>query len=193
VTSEASLRLLAGGGGLSLGRTDALPRLRPGERPLALDLSLLPEQLVQLRRRAHLAQLGVDALLSLVAEFDQIKQLLTRHHLLALLDQARVAVECSALSAAPELRGWQRVIEARTTPSPDELPTVFLPLRVLAPVMPENRATWVSALAEASDAEVGNALLLERVAVRTGVTMQMWALSALARRAADSPRAASAG
>jgi hypothetical protein len=188
--TAAPLRVLAGGGGLQLSRRDVVPRLRPGDRPLALDLPLSPGQLVQLRRRAHCLQLGVDAWLSVVAEFDQIKQLVTSHDLEILLAQAGAAAENSVLSAAPELRGWQRLIDARTSPPPDELPTVFLPLRVLAPVTLERRARWVSTLIDAPEAEVGEAVLLERVAVRTGMTMHMWALSALARRGPASPHAA---
>jgi hypothetical protein len=159
-----------------------MPRLRPGDRPLALDLSLSPDQMPQLRRRAHGFHLGVDAWLALIAEFQQIRLLVSRATLAELVAHLDVRSGHMVLSVAPELRGWQRVIDGRTAaPAPDELPTVFLPLRVLAPVKPEARAAWVSALFETSDAEVGEALRLERAAVREGMTMQTWALGALAQ------------
>ena len=104
---------------------------------------------------------GTDSVISLVA--------------VALRELAR-----PALSPAPELHQWQRLLEGSGEPPDDELPSICVPMRLLIQLAVPLRAQKLLAALSIGDHEARAAMLLETVATRHGLTMDFWALRQLA-------------
>lgn len=171
------LHAVAGGGGLPLSRPGAVPHLRPGERPLAIELSLSSRQIGSLRRRARAQRLGVDAWAACLVEHRLVMGLLCDDERGRLAVAARARLAVTSLTAT-ELRAWQSVVDGLAPAPRDDLPTLHLPLRLLTPLPPGRRAQWLLETLLLSAEEAGEqALLLERAATRDGLTMQAWALA----------------
>lgn len=171
------LRLVEGGQPLPLTLGPSTPRLRPGERPVALDLPLSSREVRETRARAHAAGLGVDAWIAIVGEYEQVAAGAAVSEIEAARRRAQSCIETDAITIAPELRDWQRLLDRRATPAPDELPTVYLPLRLASAIPPADRTDWLMSVLSAPEEAAATALLIERAATRAGVTTQMWVLS----------------
>jgi hypothetical protein len=163
----------------SLRRTAARPRLRPGEYPIWCELDLSHSEQALLRRRAHQNGVGVDAFVGVSLEYLLLADAIGNECVVSLVAAAAES-ERPALSSAPELRGWQRLLEGRAGPPADELPSICVAMRLLSEVPVPLRMEKLQAATTISDAEASAALLLETIAVRHSLTMGGWALRQLA-------------
>lgn len=179
--SGPALTVVLGDGSNALVRTAAVPRIRPGDRPVGVETALNAAEVRTLRARAHAAGLGADALIAIILEYESLCRLAGRGVVAQLGDEC--AVEAAGFIeriVAPELRGWQRLLIRRVVPPNDDLPTAFVPLRLAAAIPVSARAAAVLEAGEASERDVRRAVALELAATADGVVMQTFALRALA-------------
>jgi hypothetical protein len=159
-------------------------RLRPGEAPVWVDLELDRRTVSAWRSRAARLNLGVDAWLALLVERALVSARLSDVGL-SLAEVSAEAVRSltvTRLAPTPALRQWAAQLDGRRTgsgPPDDELPTVVLPERLLAQVVP-------SAVSEVLFAAVRNgdedeAFAVERAATAVGQTADAWAYLAALR------------
>ena len=87
----------------------------------------------------------------------------------------------AAFVASSELQQWQRLLAGLAPPAADDLPTVYLPLRLAAALSTAERVSVVADAIAASDEDVQQAILFEMTATSVGLTMQTWLLAALVR------------
>ena len=173
--TNPALLLHHGQGPAALTRRNAVPRVRPGDRPVALHANLPPARLRQLRRRAHACGLGVDAYSGILLEYDRLCSLVSADVLKAFADDDSGGP--ASQIAPPELRSWQRMLAGRSTPAPDDLPTIMIPLRLVTAIPPRDRQT-ILAHALALDEDVAQqALALELHSAMAGMVMQAWVLA----------------
>jgi hypothetical protein len=149
-------------------------RLRPGDRPVPVDVALSAAQIRAVRECAHGARLGADALIALLVERRSIIDLVGEHLFAQASERARLAED---RVAPPELRSWQRLLAGLGAPAPDDLPTVYLPLRLASALTQAGRAKVVVDVLVATEAEVEQAVLFEKAATSRGLTMQTWLLA----------------
>jgi hypothetical protein len=164
-----------GSGRETLARKHAIPRVRPGERPVAVNSNLDPAQLRQLRRRAHARGLGVDAYAAILLEYEGLTAVVSIDVLEALaVDGTRGVAE---QIGAPELRSWQRLLAGRSTPPPDDLPTIMVPLRLVTAIPPLDRLAALDRALGLDEGLAQHAITLESRAAAAGLVMQAWVLS----------------
>lgn len=144
------------------------------------ELNLSDREQALLRRRAHGRGVGTDAFVGASLEYLLVVDAVGEERIMALVDGAAHEAEQPAISSAPELREWQRVLERRARPPADELPSICLAMRLLSQLPVSSRAQKLEAAAAIGDAQVDAALLFEKVATRSGLTMGFWALRQLA-------------
>lgn len=172
-----ALRVLHGGGPSPLSRTHAVPRLRPGERPVAVDLQLTTAETKTLRARAAKLGLGVDAFVAIFLEYQSICELVGAPRLADIASHDETpSSEAVEPIVALELRAWHRLITGRSTPPDDDLPTVHVPLRLAAALVPTARAVSVMRVLDTPDVDVRRAVALEAAATAHGFVMQAWVL-----------------
>ena len=166
---------------------EGLWRLRPGEAPVWVDLELDRETVSAWRRRAARLNLGVDAWLALLVE----RMLVFTRLSDVGLSLTKVSAEAvrsrtvTRLAPTPALRQWSAQLDGRVTDGPpdDELPTVVLPERLLAQVVPHAVSEVLFAAVGSGDDE--EALAVERAATAVGQAADAWAyLTALRLRCA---------
>lgn len=174
-----ALRVLAGDGGIPLARGQVVPRLRPGDRPVPVDAPLTAAEVRTLRERAGRARLGADALVALLVERRSLIELVGEDLVAQARERAPLDVDRTGRIAAPEFRPWQRLLAGRAAPAPDDLPTVYLPLRLAAALTPDARVGAVADAIAATEADVEQAILFEKAATSYGLTMQTWLLASL--------------
>ncbi|MDQ3671463.1 MAG: hypothetical protein M3364_03360 [Actinomycetota bacterium] len=176
-----SLRVVEGTAAPSLRRHPVTtPRIRPGEYPVWCELSLAKHEQALLRRRAHERGVGTDAFVGASLEYLLLADVVGDELVTALLAAATREVEHPAIGSAPELRGWQRLLEGLGEPPADELPSICIAMRLLSQLPVSSRAQRLEAAAVIGDAQADAALLFETVASRRGLTMSFWALRQLA-------------
>ena len=132
-----------------------------------------------LRRRAREQRFGVDAFVSASLEYLLLGDTVGTDSLTSLVTFASRELAQPAISPAPELHEWQRLLEGSGEPPADELPSICVPMRLLSQLAVPLRAQKLQA-ALIGDHEAGAAMLLETVATRHGLTMGFWALRQLA-------------
>jgi hypothetical protein len=180
VTLPCTLSVLPGGRAPSLRRSVATPRIRPGEYPVWCELDLLPEQQERLRQRAQRHGVGADAFVGIAFEYLLLRKEVGDDHFAALLAAATRELERRTITAAPEFRVWQRLLETGKPPlPPDELPAICIPMRLLSQLPVPRRMQALHATTQISGDEARAGLLLEIGATRHGLTMASWALRLL--------------
>jgi hypothetical protein len=175
-----SLSVVEGRGTPSLRRRGVTPRLRPGEYPVWCELNLSDREQALLRRRAHERRVGTDAFVGASLEYLLLADVVGEEPAMALVDAAARELEQPAISFAPELRGWQRLLEGRAELPADELPSICVAMRLLSQLPVPSRPEKLEGAAAIGDAQADAALLFEAVATRHGLTMGFWALRQLA-------------
>ncbi len=173
--TRPALTVHHGPGPGTLARKHAIPRVRPGERPVAVESSLAPAQLGQLRRRAHARGLGVDAYAAILLEYEGLAAVVSIDVLEALGAEGTRGVADQI--GAPELRSWQRLLAGRSTPPPDDLPTIMVPLRLVAAIPPRDRLAALDRALGLDERLAQRAITLEWRAAAAGLVMQAWVLS----------------
>lgn len=172
-----TLRAVAGSGATSLPLfAQAAPRVRPGDRPVWVDVPLTTVQALEWRARAAAQRLPLDAWLGLLLEHQLI------HHRLRELGGEELARTVNAeveranksprLAPTVELRSWIEQLDGNDRAS-DDLPSVVLAARLLAQLPHDGRSEAIIAAAETgSEAEAVN---LDRIAASNGLTPEAWA------------------
>jgi hypothetical protein len=166
-------------------------RLRPGEAPSWVDMPLDRATIETWRARATEAGVGVDAWLGLLVERE-----LVRGHLCELglgvenlVAEAERSLEVTRLAPTDALRQWSAQLSGQGgglgAAPPDELPSAVLAERLLAQIAPSPVAHVVTTAVEGKADE--EALLLERAATASGLTMETWAYLATLRRHTPEP------
>jgi hypothetical protein len=184
--SARHLALVAEGRANVLARPDAVPRLRPGERPIAIETELSPTEVRVVRKRAHTHGLGVDALIAVMLEYSALRETVGAEQMALMADRWYAAGAAVERIVAPELRGWQRLLAGRLSPPEDDLPIAFIPLRLAAAIAVHDRGPAVLSACHAADEDVRRAVGLEVVATAQGVPMQTFVLAEIARHASRS-------
>ena len=181
MASTPGLRLLDGlGRGPSTRASDSF-RLRPGERPVWVELTVDEEEARAWDRSAAAIGLSVDVWIALQAEWSIVARDLADHDVLErLLGLARVVAEEPALAPTEELRRWLRFLTRGSVPKAEsDLPSVAVPARIVARLAP---ATLVVELRRsAAEALDPRAVLVERAASLNGMTMEAWAYREVGR------------
>jgi hypothetical protein len=169
------------------GVSSRIGRLRPGERPFWLELPLSDDGIAELRWRAARAGQPVDALVALALEariVDCELRAAGAITLEALHEQALAEGNRAVLAPTSELRAWVSMLRGSSNgpAAPDELPSVALPMRLVARVEPVARIREVLAAADADAASLDLARACDLAAALAGWTLEAWAYAAALRR-----------
>lgn len=158
-------------------------RLRPGERPAWVDVTVSDAEMQTWRRQAAIAGLSVDTWIALKLEWGLVvADVPDRTRLVAVIKQARHDAEAPRLAPSDELRRWLAFLTRGPQEDADhDLPSVALPARLVARIAPAALAATV--VAEANETLDPAAVVIERAASLTGMTMESWAYRAIARLA----------
>ena len=132
-----------------------------------------------MRAAARNAGVGIDAYVSVLVEYRSLCDLLGSGRVDALAETAR-ASGCLDAVAPPELQTWHRLMAGRVAAPGDDLPTVFVPLRLAAALPPSARAEAVKRIVDANECAISHAAALEAAATVRGVLMQTWVLAQFA-------------
>lgn len=187
--SRASLLVAGAGASAWTGVPKAGLRVRPGERPNWLELQLTSAEVRELRQLAAGHPLPLDVWLSVLVEYK-----LTRDRIAAtgeelwsaVVSAAEVAAHEPRLPPTAELRDWLTLLQGEAA-SRDELPSVVLPMRLVAQLPHERRKHLL--LEAAHSTGLSEAITLERAAAASGRTLETWAYQAALAILASSPRA----
>jgi hypothetical protein len=182
-TESNALRALVGSGRTSPPSfAQAPPRVRPGDRPVWVDLPLTTAQATKWRARATAVRLPLDVWLGLLLEYhlihERLLQLGGTELSRAVSESVNTTSEAPRLAPTVELRLWIEQLDGSDR-ARDDLPSVVLPARLLAQLPHEGRADAISVAAESGcEAE---AVGLDRVAACNGLTAEAWAYLAALR------------
>ena len=163
----------------ALARKSGVPRLRPGERPVAIDIALTAAEVRTLRRRAHAVGLGADAFVAVLVEYSSLCELVGADRVAEVAAAFEERPDVLDRVVASEFRPWHRAVTGRSTPADDDLPTVFLPLRLSAMLPPAGRPDSILRALAADGPAVRDAMALEAAATARGFVMQSCVLSSL--------------
>jgi hypothetical protein len=151
---------------------EAVPRCRPGERPVWIPL---PGEVSteELRTRAERNRVGVDALAAVALEFALVTEALGQAAIAMdpLLAAIGVDLRAPRLAPTPALRMWEACLAGRHDAIADDLPELCLPARVVQGV---GRRLGVL-LTDARHDE--DALTAERAATKHGRTLEGYVLT----------------
>jgi hypothetical protein len=174
------LELLAGAGA-SVAQPASSFRLRPGERAAWIDVNASDAEMRTWRMQAAIAGLSVDVWIALKLEWSLIAaDAPDQTRLTALVDQARREAEAPRLAPSYELRRWLAFLgRGAQQHAEHDLPSVALPARLVARIAPAALATTV--VTEANETLDPAAVVVERAASLSGMTMESWAYRAIAR------------
>jgi hypothetical protein len=177
-----SLHVLSGAGASATVPVDSF-RLRPGERPTWLDVDATDTETRRWCDQAAGAGLSVDVWIALKLEWTVVHaDVPARSRVEALVNEARREADAPRLAPSDELRRWLRFLSRGPQPHAEhDLPSVTLPVRIVARIAPATVASML--VATANDALDPDALIIERAASLNGMTMESWAYRALARLA----------
>jgi hypothetical protein len=164
---------------MPLARDNVVPRLRPGDRPVPVDAPLSGIEVRTLRARASRVNLGADAYVALLAERRALIDLVGEERVAQVAERVRLVESRTGHVAASELQPWWRLLAGLARPAPDDLPTVYLPLRLAVALPANERARVVADAVTATDGDVEQAILFETTATSFGLTMQTWLLAFL--------------
>jgi hypothetical protein len=176
MTSPRVFGVLEGSPSPSLRHSGAVPRLRPGDYPVWCELDLSSDEQVRLRRRAHDHGVGADALVGLALEHLQLGTAVGGKRLASLVAIAARQLDRPTIGGAPELHAWRRLLEGKSQPPSDELPSICVPLRLLSQIPPRSRVEALQAAVAIDDRDLAAAFTLEAIAARHGMMMGFWAL-----------------
>jgi hypothetical protein len=170
------------GGGATQLRAQVPPRLRPGDRPVWVDLDLGSAQTRTWRSRATAYRLPLNAWLGLLLEYKLVSErleVLGGDPLIgAVLEEAERVSLLSRLAPTAELRCWVAQTGGNTCAG-DDLPSVVLAGRLLAQLPHDGRAEAICAAASSGKEE--DAVRLDQVAAAEGLTPEAWAYLAALR------------
>lgn len=174
--SPPLLRAVGGGSPRTARLVDPVPRLRPGDRPVWVDLRLTGDQVCAWRTRAAECGLSVDVWLGLLLEFQLIRERLIYVGAERVLDVVASTAEWEtkhALAPTPELRRWvDQLASPSSSSSNDDLPSVVLGERLLAQLPPSDRADAIMAAAESGSES--QSVALDKAAALRGQTMEVF-------------------
>lgn len=178
-----TLRAVAGGGAASLPLfAHAASRVRPGDRPVWVELNLTTRQAQEWRARSADHGLALDVWLGLLLEYHLVHRRVWELGGVGLVravnDEAHRSLEAPRLAPTVELRSWIEQLDGSGRAS-DDLPSVVLPARLLAQLHHEDRAGSIISAAESGSER--DALKLDRVAAAHGLTAEAWAYLAALR------------
>lgn len=177
-SDQVQLRVLPGRAGPSLAAETEAIRIRPGDRPIWIDLSLSDREVRRWRSEAADGGVPVDAWLALQTEWSLVRSALKRAKASVtpheLVETARAA-SAGVLAPTDELRGWCRQLSSASTVAVprDELPTVVVPERLLAQLEPARREGEL--IGYASSGFAREAAELDLAAACVGLTLETWA------------------
>jgi hypothetical protein len=161
-------------------------RLRPGERPIWVELRTGMREAHEWRARAAATGLALDAWLALQVEIwlvaNDLEQALGGTQAVELIDSI-LSTQQLHVPPSDQLQVWVRQLHAarrgETNPLGDDLPSVALPERVLARV---RRPVIESVRAAVSEADAARALELEIAASSFGLTIESFVFRESLRR-----------
>jgi hypothetical protein len=179
--SGPGLRVLDGLGSRPSATSSGLFRVRPGERPVWIELRVDEDEARAWQRNAAAAGLSVDVWIALQAEWSLVARDLAHQDVLErLLRRARVAAEEPALAPTEELRRWLSFLRRGSVPKAEnDLPSVAVPARIVARLAPAMLV--VELRRSAAEALDPAAVVVERAASLHGMTMEAWAYREVAR------------
>src|SRR5215218_9639689 len=150
-------------------------RLRPGERPVWVDLQLTTTDARQWRERAAEYGLPTDVWLGLLVEYEivcsRLRQVGGDELISAVLALAEGVLAARQLAPTPELRRWLDQLDG--TELVDDLPSVVIAARLLMQLPHDDRPDAIRAAAQSGNER--QALVLDRAAARLGQTPEAWA------------------
>ncbi len=175
-----SLELLPGAG-VSAAESASCFRLRPGERATWIDVNASGAEMRTWRTQAAIAGLSIDVWIALKLEWSLIAaDAPDQTRLAAVVHEAQREAEAPRLAPSAELRRWLAFLGRGAQPQAEhDLPSVALPARLVARLAPAVLAATV--VAEANETLDPAAVVVERAASLSGMTMESWAYRALVR------------
>lgn len=154
-------------------------RIRPGDRPMWVELRGCEGKKRRLRALAHDSELPVEVVVGLLLERDlvatEVGDLWD-----TVLDEATTNLGPARLGPGEKWREWVSQLRHGTTRTEDELPSLALPIRVLAQIPPAERAARILNL---EPEQLTGARALDVAAALHGMTMQAWSLRCALRLA----------
>jgi hypothetical protein len=169
------------GAAVSPPSTDLAFRLRPGERPVWIELPATADAAQRWTSAASNAGVSVDVAVALQLEWSLIHSDVSDSHSISqIVERADAAAAEPRLAPTDALRRWIAYISDGPRPRAEhDLPSVALPARLVARLTPTTIVKDVSACAD----EMLNpsAVIVERAAALLGMTMDAWAYRELAR------------
>jgi hypothetical protein len=152
-------------------------RLRPGDRPVWLDLELTRVRVREWRARAAAHGLALDVWLGLLLEYELVCNALRevggQRLVEKVLATARAIAAEPRVAPTPELRRWMDQLEGRRWRGSDDLPSVVVAARLLAQLPHRGRGTAIATATEAG--HEAEAIVVDRVAAASGQTLEAWA------------------
>jgi hypothetical protein len=184
MSNAGALRSVRGGSTPSPPISLGTRRLRPGERPVWVDLQLAAAQVNRWRKRSATHGLPVDVWLGILLEYWIVCRQLREIGGDALVEKLVNAAERAAaeprLAPTTELQRWLKQLDGSEPPM-DDLPSVVLAARLLAQLPHDGRDQAIVSAAESESER--QAILLERVGSAFGQTSEAWAYLAATRAA----------
>jgi transposase InsO family protein len=171
---------IAGGGAPSSFLQPGALRLRPGDRPVWVDLQLSTTDARRWRERAATYRLPSDVWLGLLVEYEivcsHLRQVGGDELVSTVLACAERAVAAPRLAPTPELRRWLDQLDGAEPV--DALPSIVIAARLFAQLPHDDRTDAIFAAAQSGNER--QALVLDRAAARCGQTPEAWAYLAAA-------------
>jgi hypothetical protein len=154
-------------------------RNRPGDRPIWIELPGGEQAQKRLRVMARKAALPVEVAVGLLLERDLVAAELGDLWDMV-LDEATTGLGLPRLGPGETWRQWVSQLRHGVERADDELPSLALPLRVLAQIPP---AEQVARVLDVEPEKLIAARTLDAAAALHGMTMQAWSLRSALRLA----------
>jgi hypothetical protein len=155
-------------------------RLRPGDRPVWVELQLTTTDARRWRERTATYRLPCDVWLGLLVEYEivssRLRQIGGDELVSVVLARADGAIAAPRLAPTPELRRWLDELEG--TEPVDDLPSIVIAARLFAQLPHDKRTDAILAAAESGNER--QALALDHAAALCGQTPEAWAYLAAA-------------
>jgi len=146
-------------------------RTRPDDRPSWIEVAVPLETQQRWRGSARSARLPVDVWVSLLLERSLIAEELGDSYR-AVVEQAHEVLAVPRLPFGDARRRWIRQLTVGAPVTPDELPSLVLPGRLVARLAP---AATMPRLVSLNGMDLSDARALELAAMASGLTMEAWA------------------
>jgi hypothetical protein len=166
------LSVLHGGGG-ERARVELTGfRLRPGDRPHWVELSIGYEEQAEWRRLAARHGLSADVWVALQVEWTLVIDDIGAEAAADVVERAGALAAAPMLAPTAELRSWVAYLAGGGIPS-DDLPSIALPERLVARLRPADLERELRGRSQTSSAV--EAITVDIAAANAGMTLEAWA------------------